>query len=171
MNFVVDSCNKVVICDRWLANAILFVHVCSAIFELSNPLPHSTICHYSWSLNTTQLPMNFGCSKIFAFKNYMTAWIWQLAVFSIKLFISNWCNTMTHNNRRLKLWCLAGFIMYLHSFCIVHIHSRLPWLLCMFGPYFLNAPRSDLEMMDWGLSFESSQYFKFQACDLWLICS
>jgi len=93
--------------------------VCSAIFELPNPLPHSTFSHYSWSLNTTQLPMNFGCSKIFAFKNHMTKWIWQLAEFSIKLFISNWCNTKTHNNRRLKLWCLAGFIMnYLNPFCM-----------------------------------------------------
>jgi hypothetical protein len=40
MNFVVDFFDKVIIHDGWLATAILFVHVCSAIFELPNPLLH-----------------------------------------------------------------------------------------------------------------------------------
>jgi hypothetical protein len=40
-------------------------HLFFATFELPKPLPHSIFTHYSWPINTTQLPMNFGCSKIF----------------------------------------------------------------------------------------------------------
>ena len=63
-DFGVDFSNNLVIHDGWAAIAVSIVHFSSAIFKLLNPLQHFRLTHYTWPINTTQLPMNFGCSEI-----------------------------------------------------------------------------------------------------------
>jgi hypothetical protein len=54
---------------RWAAIAIFVVHVSSAIFQLSNSLPHFALTHYNWPINGTQMLKNFCCSKIICIQN------------------------------------------------------------------------------------------------------
>jgi hypothetical protein len=67
-NFVVEFFNKEVIDDGRAAAAIFMVRFYSAVFELPNSLTQFPLSHYTWPPNTTKRSMNFGRSKIYAYR-------------------------------------------------------------------------------------------------------
>jgi hypothetical protein len=116
------------------------------------------------------LPMNFGGSKVFCIQKpclhgfgnwryFQLSCSYQIDVIQWHITTGGWnCDVWLHNEL-LKL--------ILH----VHIRSCDSHGCCAWLARTLSAPHSDHEMPVWDLSFESSQYFQFQACDLWFIYS
>jgi len=51
--------------SSFMTGGLFDLHHAWAIFELPNSLLNFPLTHYTWPINTTQLLMNFGCSKNF----------------------------------------------------------------------------------------------------------